>query len=726
MKRLFSIIIMLTCICMGTSAAYYAKVKDYTDFITAVSAHHDAEIELIGDIDLSSYGKTIDITFTGKINGLEITENGDSIIHMIGNSDKKSMGPIFTSLNNATISNIIVENYRCETDDDNMGVLARTATGAIIENVVLSRISIFADDNNAGAAVGQATSCMFKNVKCINCDVTVDGHNAGGLVGESYTSHYIHCMNNAMSWVFADGTWGYNLGNAGGIVGHSLSDDFYDCLNLATIGASDDGVGGIVGVAEDATDKTHTSFTMCMNSGKIVQTKNEEEFKTKVGEIQKIIKEYYDQQDTQTIIYRWTMGLGVGALAGTAIAVLIVANPVTLTLAAVAWTAFLVAQIVEAIIFLPDGHDELGGICGNANSCDFSNCTNFGDCYCRDYYAGGIAGYSEFCTFYECYNRGEVNGYDEVGGIAGHTQGGYIQNCLNTGKVYGQCDDYKYGPLLGYAPNDNTKMTNNYYLANKYGNTKEGQTGVTEAQLKSGQVVWWLNNGAGAWEQNLGVEDAPVVNYLNSKKTYITRDVSGHYGTIVAPFDIESNDEIKYYTLSSTDGDDSQVGFKAVETLPAGTPALFKTATPGTYTMTPAFASKTFNYATSDVNVYPWTMCGVMDDTFQSCVFTDPDQLSCLYYVSEGKIMSATKQLTIKPFRAYLEGPLRSDAASVKSFNFVLIDDDNEATSIQFVETNEGTTIISDKDGIYNLNGQRLTAPQKGINIIDGKKVLVK
>jgi hypothetical protein len=28
--------------------------------------------------------------------------------------------------------------------------------------------------------------------------------------------------------------------------------------------------------------------------------------------------------------------------------------------------------------------------------------------------------------------------------------------------------------------------------------------------------------------------------------------------------------------------------------------------------------------------------------------------------------------------------------------------------------------------GIYNLNGQRLKAPQKGINIIHGRKVLMK
>ena len=30
------------------------------------------------------------------------------------------------------------------------------------------------------------------------------------------------------------------------------------------------------------------------------------------------------------------------------------------------------------------------------------------------------------------------------------------------------------------------------------------------------------------------------------------------------------------------------------------------------------------------------------------------------------------------------------------------------------------------KTGIYNLNGQRLSAPVKGVNIIDGRKVIIR
>ena len=58
-----------------------------------------------------------------------------------------------------------------------------------------------------------------------------------------------------------------------------------------------------------------------------------------------------------------------------------------------------------------------------------------------------------------------------------------------------------------------------------------------------------------------------------------------------------------------------------------------------------------------------------------------------------------------------------AQASSVKGFRL----DFDEATGItELTEKTEGT------EGIYNLNGQRLNGVQKGINIVNGKKVLVK
>ena len=51
--------------------------------------------------------------------------------------------------------------------------------------------------------------------------------------------------------------------------------------------------------------------------------------------------------------------------------------------------------------------------------------------------------------------------------------------------------------------------------------------------------------------------------------------------------------------------------------------------------------------------------------------------------------------------------------------------DETLSTGIKAIETATGTTAVA-LDGIYNLQGQKLAAPVKGINIIGGKKVLVK
>ena len=73
--------------------------------------------------------------------------------------------------------------------------------------------------------------------------------------------------------------------------------------------------------------------------------------------------------------------------------------------------------------------------------------------------------------------------------------------------------------------------------------------------------------------------------------------------------------------------------------------------------------------------------------------------------------------VTIPAGKAYLEYTPSSGSGEVKGFTFVF---DEDATSIQAINNGQQTT-----DGaIYNLAGQRLQKIQKGINIINGKKVL--
>ena len=73
--------------------------------------------------------------------------------------------------------------------------------------------------------------------------------------------------------------------------------------------------------------------------------------------------------------------------------------------------------------------------------------------------------------------------------------------------------------------------------------------------------------------------------------------------------------------------------------------------------------------------------------------------------------------------RAYL--PLLTSAISSSNAKEIMLYwDDEEATGVERMRNVENE--IMRNGNIYNLNGQKLSAPQKGINIINGRKVIVK
>ena len=72
--------------------------------------------------------------------------------------------------------------------------------------------------------------------------------------------------------------------------------------------------------------------------------------------------------------------------------------------------------------------------------------------------------------------------------------------------------------------------------------------------------------------------------------------------------------------------------------------------------------------------------------------------------------------LTIPAFRAWLDGNVSSEA---KALNIII--DDEEVTAIDALNA-----FIQGKADIYGLDGQKRSDLQKGINIVNGKKILVK
>ncbi len=80
---------------------------------------------------------------------------------------------------------------------------------------------------------------------------------------------------------------------------------------------------------------------------------------------------------------------------------------------------------------------------------------------------------------------------------------------------------------------------------------------------------------------------------------------------------------------------------------------------------------------------------------------------------TEGRIQKAGASASIKGFRAYFDVPVSSE---VKALFF----EGEDATGISEIEN----STLNTEDAIYNVAGHRIQRMQKGINIINGKKIL--
>ncbi len=91
---------------------------------------------------------------------------------------------------------------------------------------------------------------------------------------------------------------------------------------------------------------------------------------------------------------------------------------------------------------------------------------------------------------------------------------------------------------------------------------------------------------------------------------------------------------------------------------------------------------------------------------------------------AKNKIYKVTKQMYVYATRAYFDCYSNSNISMAREITLDFGGGEQISTSIENVETDglRQNTI----EGIFNLNGQRLDAPQKGINIINGKKVVIK
>ena len=346
-----------------------------------------------------------------------------------------------------------------------------------------------------------------------------------------------------------------------------------------------------------------------------------------------------------------------------------------------------------------------------------------------DYDCGALIGgvYTDsklVLTLDNCWNTGTVTGNNQTAALCGFAKKkAVITSCWTTGTVTGYDTTMPF--VRGDSGEDAPTIRNCYYYESlSYLKQGDSMYPFSDKDAKDGTLCLNLNGKSNdgsvglPWGQDISSEDTyPTYKDKTEyrKGIYTSRTVSNYYGTIVLPYNVTSDENIQYYTLSSaTTGDETQLHFKAVTDLTAGTPALFrvaeKNATYQFFSTYDAYDRTTDNSVTKD----GWTMRGNLSD--ENKVFTS--SLHSLYYISGDQIKTATDKLTVAPFRAYIEGPTGASARAL-SLSF-----DDGTTGLRLVseETQNGTTTY----GIYNLSGQRVDASRKGIVIVNGKKILQK
>lgn len=395
-----------------------------------------------------------------------------------------------------------------------------------------------------------------------------------------------------------------------------------------------------------------------------------------------------------------------------------------------------------------------GGVCGDNGDINIKgtvrNCKNTGSVR-GSAPLGGVCG-NNYGTIKNCFNEGSVSVTVTSGGIGGvcgiNCVYGTIESCYNTGSVSGQ---YNVGGVCGY---DSYYIKNCYYLSGTAagGISKMDDVGRAEEksieQFKSGEVAYLLAEakdkvlGKQVWGQQLGKDLYPVLgsDYKVVKAAQGDKDANAK-DTYWATFSNQTNDvtlsvpsdrTLNVYN-ATVSGGKMTLTQRSDDQVAKGEGVLLKTD--GEYVN--AKANKTnettvLEKASSYENHLVATPAEAQPVTAETGYklyrltynkAATKEGLGFYLGSSDGTSLKAT------PGKAYLkvsenEAKDPSSASLARSFVF---GGGNETTGI------EGITIMGTDvqrhgtiEGIFDLQGRKISNPTKGIYIKNNKKVIIK
>ena len=410
------------------------------------------------------------------------------------------------------------------------------------------------------------------------------------------------------------------------------------------------------------------------------------------------------------------------------------------------------------------GTSDVGGIAGSSTYKNIKCCTNYGTVENNNSSIGGIIGSADRPSIEDCANYGKITSTGWlVGGIAGQTLiNCSIQNVFSYGDVTNTNDNP--GIIIGSVNGTLTAKGIVAYnkealLNNSSENIKIVGTGTltfddgkveadvvkafTKQQIESGEVAYLLAEGKAlgeqAWGQQLGKDLYPVPGSDNKviKAAQGDKDANGN-DTYWATFSNLTNDAtlsvpsdrtLKVYN-ATVSGGKMTLTERSNNQVAKEEGVLLKTD--GEYVNAKANETNDLTKASSDENhlvatpaeaqtVTAETGCKLYRLTYNKA--EKKEGLGFYLGVDDGKSLKAT------PGKAYLqvsenEAKDPSSAALARSFVF---GGGNETTGI------EGITIMGTDvqrhgtiEGIFDLQGRKISNLTKGIYIKNNKKVVIK
>ena len=247
---------------------------------------------------------------------------------------------------------------------------------------------------------------------------------------------------------------------------------------------------------------------------------------------------------------------------------------------------------------------------------------------------------------------------------------------------------------------NNSASVSALYDENKLAYEKKGVGAKVENEYNNATGVLTITVKGNDYSADNTSVTTYTIQFYNASATLAVNSAA-QYGTFCAPFNVTIPAGVQAFTISGIAENGKLTLVEQQSTIPAHTPVIVYSES-ATDINAVQFGVATTRTATSKY------LTGVYTDTkapVGSYVLQNQGGRVGFYHV-EGT------QPWVRANRAYLTVPA---SANVKAFYM------DDATAIQTVEE-----LLSGKAEIYDLAGRRQQKLQKGINIVGGKKVLVK